>query len=284
MKTRVAKHLSLLVVLLSTFLQAKEPPVVEYAKPYNIDILYLNRAPFAFTNEDGKLSGIEIEILEAFSIWLASEKNVSVKYSYKPYTEFETLYKTIVSTNISSIAAGTITIKPERLEEANLSSPYLRNVSVLITPENVPAAKNFDELYTSLKGYSAITTKGSVHSKYVNSLKQSTLNNLEVTEVNDQMLIPGLIAKQDSAFAYVDLYNYWKYIKSNPEKFIRVQRVANISSENFGFAFSKKSKLSKYFDEFLLDGFGFTSTITYYHILEKYLGPEIISALKAQDL
>ena len=81
----------------------------------------------------------------------------------------------------------------------------------------------------------------------------------------------------------VDVVNFWYYIKNNNTKYLKIQKVFNNSSENFGFIMPKSGLNKNYIAEFFESGFGFTSTKAYHQILEKYLSYEVLQSVELED-
>ena len=100
------------------------------------------------------------------------------------------------------------------------------------------------------------------------------------SELNDRLNKIEKIVSDNNYFGYVDIVAYWAFLKNNPSKFLKIQKVFNEPKEYLGFIMPKKSTHLNSINEFFESGFGFTSTKAYHQILEKYLGYEIIESVE----
>lgn len=256
------------------------------AQTDSLRINYYENYPFAY-KEGGTLKGIEIDIMEEFTAWLKKKKNISLSANYSAYSEFSAFYSSVKEGNASVIGLGSVTDNAERENEVIVSAPYLQNVAVLVTDGSVTTIKTKEavDVARSLNGMKALVVNKSSHLKYLKKMYEaSRLNDAEVkisfTEKQNNVL--DSIAANKKVFGYVDIVAYWAYVKKNPSKFLKIQKVFNVPNEAFGFIMPKSSVYKQYISEFFESGFGFTSTRTYHQILEKYLGYEIIELVEVK--
>jgi len=256
------------------------------SKAQNSDTLvihYYENFPYAFV-EEGKLKGIEIDIMEEYVNWLKSKKNVSTAIVFKPFKEFSTFYTSVKDGQKNVIGLGSVTGNAEREKEVLFSAPYLKNLAVLITAGKVPTLKSRSaaEVTKTLGSLSAITVNKSSHAVYLNDLKKQFLPNLKIVYTENQNRVLENIVSDNSVFGYADIVAYWSFLKQNPGKFLKIQKVFNEPKESFCFVMPLGSKHSNNMSEFFESGFGFTSTKMYRQILEKYLGYEIIESVEVK--
>ena len=244
-------------------------------------IHYYENFPYAYI-ESGKLKGIEVDIIEEYVTWLKSKKNISLIVTYKPYTEFSSFYNSVKDGNSKVIGLGSVTTNAEREKDVVISAPYLQNVAVLITDGKVPTIrmKTAAEVSKTLGGLNGIVVNKSSHTAYMNEIKKLYVPALKIETTETQNKVLEKIASNTSYFGYVDIVAYWAFLKNNPSKFLKMQKVFSEPKEYLGFVMPKKSMYSNSVNEFFESGFGFTSTKTYHQILEKYLGYEIIESVE----
>ncbi len=247
----------------------------------SLTIHYYENFPYAYM-ESGKLKGIEIDIIEEYVSWLKNKKNTGLVVTYKPYNEFSTFYNSVKDGNSKVIGLGSVTSNTEREKDVAISAPYLQNVAVLITAGKVPTvkAKTTAEVSKSLNGLNAIVVNKSSHAVYLNEIKKSFLPALKIETTENQNKVLEKIINDNGYFGYVDIVAYWAFLKNNPSRFLKMQKVFNAPKESLGFIMSKKSIYLSSINEFFESGFGFTSTKAYHQILEKYLGYEIIESVE----
>lgn len=259
--------------ILSAFLKSQTPD--------SVTVYYYENYPYAYT-ESGKLKGIEVDILDEYILWLKEKKGVQLVLTTKAFKEFSAFYNATKSGNPKVIGMGSVTNNNERENEVQFSPPYLQNLALLITDGRVATvkAKSSAEVSATLGGLSAMVVKNSSHINYLNEIKKLFVPELKINFAETQNEVLEKIGSDKKTFGYVDIVAYWSYLKKNPDKFLKIQKVFSEPKENFSFAMPKKSLHAAYLGEFFEAGFGFTSTKRYHQILEKYLGYEIIESVE----
>lgn len=246
--------------------------------PKTIEVHYFEQKPF-FYKEGTGYSGIEYEILMAFSNWAKQKKNQEFKFNFTPYTSFDVFFGKIVKGQPNDIGMGTVTINDERKKYVEFSAPYLNNISLLISDGSVKTLNKLEDISENFKGMSGITIKGSTHEQYLNKLIKDLIPSAQINHVENPLEIPQKITENPKLFGYVDIITYWSFIKSS-NHFIKIHRIANRDHENLGFIFPKNSEILNLFNEFFETGFGFTATKQYREILEKHLGHEVLTTVE----
>ncbi len=249
-----------------------------------LNLYYLNNSPFAY-EEKGQVVGIEADIIREYAAWLKTKKNITVQLNFKGFTSFDELYVAVKKGGNKVIGLSSVTINEEREQEVDFSPAYLKNTTLLVTNGNVPTlkTKNNAEVTKTFEGLYAVSVANSTYVSYLNELKKTYLPNLKIINVNKVTDITEKIANDIKTFGYVDVVNFWYYIKNNPTKYLKIQKVFNTNSENFGFIMPKNGLNKNYVSEFFESGFGFTSTKAYHQILEKYLSYEVLQSVEVEN-
>lgn len=245
----------------------------------NLTVLYHHNSPFAYLNAKNKLSGIEADILDYFKQWLWETKKINLTINYQKAADFINMYQEVKSSEGNVMGMGTVSITEERASEVQFSSPYLKNISVLITDGSVPTLRTQDDIKASFSGLTPVTIKGSVHEIHAMKIVKMAESSVTPLYVSNPMDIPNKIKESSKYFGYIDIISYWTYVKSSSE-YIKMHRIANVEQEKFGFIFPLDSDWTIIFNEFFESGFGFTSTKDYRLILEKHLGYEILNKVE----
>ena len=124
----------------------------------------------------------------------------------------------------------------------------------------------------TLGGMTALTIQNTSLNNYVAEIKKNNIPDLKVLYYNTEAKILEDISKNILYFGYVDGIGFWFFLKSNPQKVLKIQKLLNQSREEMGFLLPKGSKHKLLFNEFFTGPHGFKSTPAYRAILEKYLG------------
>ncbi len=225
-------------------------------------------------SEGGQEKGIEIEIINEFVGWMRLKKKPNLSVKYVPHTDFEEFYKAVKKGPKNNIGLGSVTISADKAKEVEFSVPYLKDVAFCITNGNSPDVKTKtpDNIVRALGSMSALTIEKTSLDKYLHELKKQYLPDLRILNEISEEKILNEISKNVLYFAYVDAITFWYYLKTNPGKFIKMQRSLNQSKEQLGFIFPKGGKNKALFDEFFGGPTGFKSSTKYRAILEKNLG------------
>jgi ABC-type amino acid transport substrate-binding protein len=236
-------------------------------------INYYSHSPFAYSDA-GQQKGIEVEIMNEYIFWLKSKKKISTSFRYNEFADFNSFYSATRRADKNTVGLGAVTISPERAREVDFSTPYLKNVAFCITNGNAPdvKTKTSDEIVRALGSMSAITMSSTSLEKYVNELRKGFLQDIKVQYREDEIKILDEISSNVLTFGYVDAVAFWFYLKNNPRKFLKVQKILSQSKEECGMIMPRGSKHKALFDEFFSAPGGFKASPTYRAILEKYLG------------
>lgn len=242
-------------------------------KSDSLYINYYNQAPFAYL-EGGQVKGIEIDIVNEYVFWLKSKKKINIILKHNGFVDFDSFYASTKKSNKNSFGLGSVTINAERALEVDFSSAYLKNVAFCITNGHAPdvKTKTADEIIRSLGSMSALTINNTLLNKYVLELKKNYINDLKISYKTDEIKILDEVAKNVLCFGYVDAVGFWFYLKNNPGKFLKMQKILSQSREELGFIMPKGSQHKALFNEFFNGPGGFKTSPTYRGILEKYLG------------
>ncbi len=234
---------------------------------------YLSRSPLAF-DDKGTMKGIEVEIMNEYVAWLSKKKNMALHIKYNAFTDFDTFFIATQKLGKNGIGVGGVTINKERAAHADFTAPYLKNVAFCISNGNALDVKNRtkEDIMRGLGNMTALTMQNTSLNMYVNEMKKQYIPDLKILYYPSEVKILEDISKNVLYFGYVDAIGFWFYLKSNPQKVLKIQKTLNQSREEMGFVLPKGSIHKKLFNEFFAGPGGFKSTPAYKAILEKYLG------------
>ncbi len=241
--------------------------------PDTLFINYYTQNPFAYA-ENGSLKGIEIEIVNEYVLWLKAKKKINMALKHVAYNNFNDFFLETKKLDKNSLGLGSVTINTEKAKEVDFTSAYLKNVAFCVTNGHAPdvKSKTTDEIMRSLGSMSALTINNTSLNRYVVELKRLYIRDLKITYHTDEVKILDEIARNVLYFGYVDSVGFWFYLKNNPSKFLKAQKILNQSREELGFIMPKGSKHKLLFNEFFNGPGGFKNSANYKSILEKYLG------------
>ncbi len=239
-----------------------------------LNVQYLKNYPYSYRNENGDLTGVEIDILREFSDWAMLNKNVKIKLNFVSNKDFYVLYDDIKMRTEGIVGASAVTINPERISEVSFSSPYLQSKSLLISHGNVPTTIGISDIKTNYNDKTAIVVIKSVQEKLVKQLQSSFAPDLKIEYVGSPEEVISKIAQDPSYIGFVEIVSYWGFLEKNKKAYLKIQPYLQ-KDEYFGFIFPKKSDWNIAFDEFLESGFGFNLSKKYDDILSRHMSYEV---------
>ncbi|MBS1650695.1 MAG: transporter substrate-binding domain-containing protein [Bacteroidetes bacterium] len=235
-----------------------------------LKVFYFENSPLAYS-EANIAKGIEIDILNEFIVWIKTNKKFEGQLKYIPLSHQNDFTNSLPAAGKNAISASANVFVKEKQNNFDYTSPYLKNVSFCITNGNSGdiKTKNASDLIKVLGTLSAVTVTNTSISKAVLELKKNYINDLKIKTVETQEIILNEIAKSVLNFGYVNVFQFWSFLKANPSKFLKVQKALTISNEELVFVINKGSPLKAQFDEFFMK---FKITKNYRSILEKHVG------------
>ncbi len=243
-----------------------------------MNIQYHNNFPFAYTNADGEFTGIEIDIIKQFAVWLKIKKGIDVNLEFERHDDFAKFYEKVKITKTVSVGAGSVTVTPERAREIKFSSPYLKNKPVLVSSILKSTLTDVRNISKEFNGMTAVIVKGSVHEKLIKNIKDNNWPDLKIELVESPAIVLDKISSSNKYFGYLDLISYWATIQKE-SKPIKIHRATPFETEYFAFIFPKSSDWSAAFNEFFDGGLGFPASDAYYDILRKHLSSELVNSV-----
>lgn len=205
--------------------------------------------------------------------------NINIKY--KPYNSLSDLMEAIKKAGNNNLGLGSVQVTPERAKDVDFTCPYLKKVAFCVTNGHAPDIKieSKDEIMRALGSMEALTINNTTLNKYAMDLKKKYLPELKISYHSDEKKILDEISKNVLFFGFVDAVGFYTYLKNNPSKFIKMQKVLNQNKEEIAFIIPKGSTHKQLFNEFFNGPGGFKSSQNYRFILEKYLGTYMTSIL-----
>jgi ABC-type amino acid transport substrate-binding protein len=249
------------------------PAIFGYSQTDTLYANYISKVPFV-SNENGKIAGIDVDIVTEYSAWLKAKKNQNLFVKFVPFPDENSFYAATKSANKNTIGIGALVNSTCRAKEIDVTGGYLKNVAFCITNGNAPdiKTKTAGEVMKTLGSMTGLTIPASSLANYMAELKKLYLNDLKVKEMSDQTKMLDEVAKNVLNFTYVDAVIFWFYLKSNPQKFLKMQKPLSQDKEQLCFIVPKGSQHKALFNEFFAGAAGFKTQKNYRVTLEKYLG------------
>ena len=215
--------------------------------------VYANVEGFSTKGLDGKLSGLYIEMIDAFESFLLDHYGIVAKGSYHNVggSALQPFLSAVKDGAGGVFGVNTVSINEERKEYVKFSQGVLNNISILITHRNIPPINSMDRIGAEFEDLIAYTVKGSTYHNRLLSLKKQKFQGLEIAFVpSDYDIVEGVLSNERS-FAFIDISYYLEYLRA--KKPIKRHPVGDLPGDQYGVVMPMNSDWNIVFDEFLDD-------------------------------
>ncbi len=273
MKRIIVISVLILASLTSAFSQGYSGDTWAQAKAKGegtISLAYVETFGFVY-KENGKLTGVCVDIMNDFVKYVNEKKNVKLNSQFVGDGEsFKGMYDKVKTSNGGVFGLGNITITEERKREVKFSPPYITNLAFLITQNDVPTLAKMEDLSVTFGKLTAFTAKGTLNEKRINELKKKYFPAMKVSLTATSQETFEKITSEANGFAYLDLAFYLEAVQQR--KPVKRHPVGDKASEQFGFVMPLISDWTPVLDEFFKANGGYRNSSEYKSILRKHLG------------
>jgi putative glutamine transport system substrate-binding protein len=244
-----------------------------------LKVLYVPSAGWAQGDEaDGTLTGITVEIVRAFVDWVETSEGVTLDLVWEADEDWSRFYRRVRNGRDGLLGLGNVTITDARRGELDFSPPYLNNVAVLFTHEDVPELMSMEEATEALAGFTAYPFRGTLHEERVNRLREQRIPGLRVNPQDSNDAILEAVAQGPGRLAWIDGYAFWRGVEQGLP--IRRHSVGDDASETFGIILPRGSSWTPIVTQFFEEDAGFRNTARYRELLESFLGTGLTELLE----
>ena len=245
----------------------------------NLSVVYVPADGFAYTDEEGNLTGVTIDILNEFADFVQASQGIELRYTFHADDSFTSFYSDVKNASGGVFGLGNVTITEDRKKELRFSPPYLTNVAVLITNDSVDQITELSEMAVKFAGMNALAFQGTLHQDRLERLRDHYIPEAELEFATSNAQIIEMVSSREDLFAYIDIYNYWRAAEQGAN--LRQHPAADLASERFGIIMPLNNDWGPMLTDFFDQGMGFRTSRTYRDILERHLGSELTEKLEA---
>lgn len=286
-----------LLVLLSLLLSACSPePVVSFSplgqdrgdsfqqaqqqNQASLTVLYVPAEGFAYTNADGELTGVSVEIMRDFARWAERHHRIRLQLNFVEETNWQHFYQRVMQADGGVFGLGNVTITEARKQELQFSPPYMNNVAALITHQDVAELQDWDDFTSHFAELEPLAFSGTLHEVRIRRLRDSYQPDLAIQRVTSNPDLLELVAS-GAFYSYVDAYNYWRARQAGMP--LRDHPLAAETDETFGFIMPLNSDWSQFIQAFFAAEGGYRHTASYRQIMQQHLGQELAELLLGHE-
>lgn len=236
-----------------------------------LDLYWFTSKPFIYENEEGDLEGIEPEMLKAFQDFLKNEKGIEVDLNWIKAKNFSNILEILKdSPSSNTIGVSALSITDNRKQYADFPTPYLPDITVLISSDGTPIVRSYEEMNDMMSSMSAITIKDTKYENLLLDLRRQLGANFKINYIESERNVLDGVSTSENSFGFIDLPVYLIQAENGSE--VTRQNFFTVKGQGYSYMLPKGSEWKEYFDEFL------TSPVYQEQIsiiISKYLGEEL---------
>jgi ABC-type amino acid transport substrate-binding protein len=239
--------------------------------------LFVPSSGFAYRDEAGELTGATVELLRDFAAFVAATHGIELEVTWVEEPLWADFYRYVRDSEGGVFGIGNVTITEARRAELDFSPPYLTNIAVLVTHEQVPELASMPAIGEAFAGLTALPYPGTLHEARLDSIRERWFPGMPARPVASNDELVSLLASGAGYFGYIDVYNYWRARQAGAP--LRRHPVGDDGSETFGVILPRGSDWTPVIGEFFLAEGGYARSARFRELLRRHLGEELASML-----
>lgn len=224
---------------------------VKQAGKGNVNIIYYETPGIIKKNANGTTEGLCVDIIKDFKKHIKTTYDKDVTFNYiKKADAWTSFLSNVKNSKKGVLGVGNVTITDARKKSYEFTPSFMNNPMMFITHKNAPTLKSFDNMKTTLSGYTAKVVEGSTHLSYMSNLKKEYYPELNIIFGDSGVGIVDDIAKNDKLFTIVDFTEFFYVTKKKLPIKRHALSISN-TKEILGMIMPKGSDWSVIWSEFL---------------------------------
>lgn len=242
-----------------------------------LHVLYVEADGFAYTNAEGELTGVTVEIMRDFVAWYERYHATRIDLEFVEEENWQRFYQRIVDADGGVFGLGNVTITEARRQELQFSPAYLNNVAVLITSDDIPELGEWAEFTEAFADLQPMGFSGTLHETRVKALRDAYQPDRDILPATSNPQIIEAAAAGD-VYSYIDAYNYWRAVEQGQP--VRHHAIADEHGETFGIIMPHSNDWVDMMTAFFAADGGYRNTARYREILTLHLGEALTETLE----
>jgi putative glutamine transport system substrate-binding protein len=249
-----------------------------------IRVLYVPAQGFAWREEAkperARLDGLTVDLMRDFADWVKEAHGLRLRLEFEAEQDWGRFYERVRDGSGGLFGLGNVTITEARREELAFSPPYMNNVAVLITHEDVPELESIGELGEAFSGLRPLAFGGTLHETRLQAIQmEHGLGEGMALASSNEEIVEAVAG--GGYFAYIDAYNYWRAGQAGLP--LRRHAVGDDPGEAFGIIMPRDSDWRPVIEEWFEARDGLIGGPLHRRLLEEHLGGEVARILLDQD-
>ncbi len=241
-------------------------------------VTYVETPGLVYRN-DGKLSGVCVDLLADFVAYVKSTHGVDVNVKYAGSgSSFSDMYQQVRTGKNGVLGLGNITIREGRKKEVWFTPAFMNSFAILVSHNSVPTLSAIDQVSTEFAGLKAYAAQGTTNQKRIEQLKSKHFGSLQVTPVASSSAALSSVTSDTKSFTYLDITFFLDAVKRKAP--LKRHQVADQDPESFGLIMPLGNDWQPVWHEFFDTQGGYTEGVGYSKILHNHLGSAAVRLLK----
>ena len=230
-------------------------------------VAYSENSPFIYNDAQGRLAGIEFEIMEEFVRFIDDRYGLKLTLKFEHLFDFASLIDTLKNSQRPILGIASISSLEERKKDFKITEPYMPDIEIIISSTAFSSVSSLADFADMVKNNRAITVTNSTFERNILELQKDYFPEIKIEYVRHVDFLIDAISNSDNAWGYVSLPNYLSYYKEG--KGIIRQRFFMVENPGLSIATTLNSDWDEVLAEFLEDS-RFRPLLD--QLIEKYLG------------
>lgn len=236
------------------------------------ELIHNGEKEWAAENDQGEMEGILTDMMSEFKSFLASNYEIEAVLNYKLERDFTLFQKRIEHGTPNTFGLTYMTITEERKKRFQFSTPFMNNIEMLITRNDVKMLKSKSAISSLFLGKKAVIVRSSSNYTYLMSIKEQYYPGMKVEYVNSDLKAIQKVLSDNNYFTIVDYFRYLDAYKNGDD--LSRQKIFDFVHGSFGITMPLSSDWKSVFDEFLEE---YLQSVSYRRSMTKNLD---VSALR----
>jgi ABC-type amino acid transport substrate-binding protein/cell division protein FtsL len=212
-------------------------------------VAYSENSPFIYNNNQGKLAGIEFEILLDFVRFIDEKYNAKLKLEYEHLYNFESLIDTLKNSQRTILGIASISTLEERRKDFKISDPYMPDIEIIVSSKIFSSVASLSDFANMVKNNRAITVSNSTFERNILELQKDYFPEINIEYVRHVDFLIEEISNSQNSWGYISLPNYLSYYKNGKD--ISRQRFFMVENPGLSIATTFKSDWDEVLNEFI---------------------------------
>lgn len=173
----------------------------------SVRVLYVESAGWAYRDQHDRLTGVTVEIMRRFADYVRQHHGIELELEFVEEVDWTRFYQRSRDASGGVFGLGNVTITAARAEELAFSPPYVTNVAVFISHEDLAEVDAPGRAAEQLAGLRGLAFAGTLHETRLLKLRDRHWPALKIDRATSNDEIIETVAK-GGHFGWIDAYNY----------------------------------------------------------------------------